>query len=207
LERKNDHPLSLEFLLSAYDEALVRQPLTDEEMVELKEKGKKVLEGYYNEKMIHWGADLISELNIKGIRFSDTVKLTGKIDMIEPINGSTDVIVTDFKTGKPKSRRVIEGTTQSGDGDYKRQLIFYKILLDRYQFKKMRMVQGVIEFVEPNEKGVYKREVFDITDEEVKSLEQQIIEVTSEIVTLGFWDKGCKKPDCEYCTLRSYIGS
>lgn len=207
LENNNGETSSLDFLLRTYDEALKFQPLTPVELIELKGKGEKVLEGYYKERMIHWKGDRISELNIKGINFSDKIKLTGKIDMVEYINGSSEVIVTDFKTGKPKSRRAIEGITQSDNVDYKRQLIFYKILLDRYQYKKMKMMQGVIEFVEPNEKGIYKREVFNITEEEVKSLEDQIKEVAGEILSLGFWDKGCRKPDCEYCLLRSYIGS
>ncbi len=196
----------LEFLLDAYSKALLRQPLTPQETLELKEKGKRVLEGYYRERMSLWGPHLTSELNIKGVNFSEKLKLTGKIDMIEPIKGSDDVIVYDFKTGKPKSRGTIEGITKSSDGDYKRQLTFYKVLLDHYQYKKMRMTSGVIEFVEPNEKGIYKREIFDITSEEVKALEKQLQEVANEIISLGFWDKGCKKPDCEYCTLRSYIG-
>ncbi len=197
---------ALDFLLESYEQALLRQPLTPQETLELEEKGKKVLTDYYKENASKWGKDLISELDIKGVHFSDNLKLTGKIDMIEPIQSSDDVIVYDFKTGKPKSRGTIEGTTKSGDGDYKRQLTFYKILLDRYQYKKMRMTTGVIEFVEANEKGVFKRETFEITQEEVASLEKQIQEVANEILSLSFWDKGCKKPDCEYCTLRSYIG-
>jgi DNA helicase-2/ATP-dependent DNA helicase PcrA len=205
IKQKDKQP-SLKLLLEAYEEALIKQPLTDQEVMELKTKGKKVLEGYYDENASKWSDDLVSELNIKGVHFSENLTLTGKIDMIEPIEDSDDVIVYDFKTGKPKSRGVIEGTTQSGNGDYKRQLVFYKILLDRYSYKRMRMVKGVIEFVEPNEKGVYKQEMFDITNDEIKALEQQIQEVANEILTFSFWDKGCKKPECEYCILRSYIG-
>jgi hypothetical protein len=205
IKNKNGKP-TVELLLNAYNEALLKQPLTGSETTELKEKGKKALEGYYKEKAANWGDNLTSELNIKGIHFTDNTKLTGKIDMIEPIAESNNVIVYDFKTGKPKTRAHIEGDTKSGDGNYKRQLIFYKILLDRYQYKKMEMAQGVIEFIEPNERGIYKREVFDITDKEVNELEEKINEITTEILTLGFWNKGCKKPECEFCTLRSYIG-
>jgi DNA helicase II / ATP-dependent DNA helicase PcrA len=206
LEKQKTRDVSISFLLDSYNHALNNQPLTESEVSELKERGKSVLMGYYNQEMAHWKNNRISELAIKGVRFSDAVKLTGKIDMIEPIEGTDEVIVTDFKTGKPKSRGVIEGTTQSGNGDYKRQLVFYKILLDRYQFKKMKMHTGVIEFIEPNERGKYKREVFTITEEDVKNLEKQIEEVTNEIINFGFWNKGCMKADCEYCLLRSYIG-
>lgn len=209
LEHMTDkEPLSLEFLLDTYNKALLKQPLTTEEEEELKARGRKVLDGYYKQNMIYWGKNLTSELNIKGVQFFGKVKLTGKIDMIEPMENSfCDVAVYDFKTGKPKSRGIIEGTAESGNGDYKRQLIFYKILLDRYQYKKMKMVKGIVEFIEPNEKGIYKREVFDIKDYEVKELEQQIKGITDEILSFDFWDKGCKRADCEYCLLRSYLGS
>ncbi len=202
---QNPEYKTIDFLLNSFYEELQHQPLTQMESVELKEKGTEVLIGYHQEYMLQWKNNLMSEFTIKGIRFSDNVTLTGKLDMIEPQENSRDVIIYDFKTGKPKSRGEIEGTTQSSNGNYKRQLVFYKILLDRYQFQKMNMVAGVIDFVQPNDRGIYKREVFAISDEEVHSLEQQIKEVTDEILSMGFWDKGCKKTDCEYCSLRAFI--
>lgn len=197
---------TVEILLNAYDTALCQQPLTEEEITQLKEKGRKVLTGYYNERIIRWDKNLISELDIKGVYFSGKVKLTGKIDMIKPIKGD-EVVVYDFKTGKPKSRSMVMGTTKSGDGNYKRQLVFYKILLDQYQFKKMEMTTGIIEFIEPNERNIYKSEEFTITDEEVKALKEQIYKVSNEIISFNFLDKGCKKADCEYCALRSHIAN
>jgi hypothetical protein len=113
--------------------------------------------------------------------------------------------VTDFKTGKVKSRNQIEGNTKGGDGNYKRQLVFYKILLDRYRNGFFKMKNGIIEFVEPTDRGDYKREVFEITKEEEKVLLSQTEKVADEIINLKFWDSKCDDNDCKYCRLRRYI--
>jgi DNA helicase-2/ATP-dependent DNA helicase PcrA len=146
-----------------------------------------------------------SELSIRGIKLSDKVFLNGRIDMIEPLDKSA-VIVHDFKTTKPKSRGFIEGATKGSTGDYKRQLVFYKILLDRFHNNKLKMEQGVIDFVEPTEKGVYKSEAFIIQDKEVEELEERIIHIADEIMTLSFWDTHCDDNECEYCNLRRLVG-
>lgn len=204
LKDKNSDPL--EFLEQSYMKELKKYPLPPVDLEDLKVKGKNSLEGYYHQRMKYWANDLLSELKIKGIHFSDKVTLAGRIDMVEPIDGSNNVRVYDFKTGKPKSRNQIEGNVKEGDGNYKRQLVFYKLLLDKYQYKKMNMTEGIIEFIDPTESGQYRHEVFTITNEEVKALEQQIKQVTDEILDMAYWDKGCMKDDCEYCALRKYIG-
>jgi CRISPR/Cas system-associated exonuclease Cas4 (RecB family) len=124
--------------------------------------------------------------------------------MIRPASDNKfDVI--DFKTGKPKSRNVIEGSVKNGDGNYKRQLVFYKLLLDRFRNGFYKMSTGVIEFVEPNEKGDYKREIFQITDDETALLLEQIVEISKEIANLEFWNRRCNDPSCKYCMLRRFI--
>jgi CRISPR/Cas system-associated exonuclease Cas4 (RecB family) len=154
--------------------------------------------------MQDWSKDMETELEIRGIRINDDLYLNGKLDMVVPLeNNKCDVI--DFKTGKPKSRNVIEGNVKDGDGNYKRQLIFYKILLDRFRNGFYKMNRGIIEFVEPNDAGVYKRESFDITKDETDELLKLIEKSASEIIALSFWNEACPKKECEYCRLRKYI--
>ncbi|MDP3991091.1 MAG: PD-(D/E)XK nuclease family protein, partial [Candidatus Nealsonbacteria bacterium] len=111
----------------------------------------------------------------------------------------------DYKTGQPKSRNEIEGLTKISTGDYKRQLVFYNLLLNYYQDGKFKMVAGEINFIEPDGRGNYKKELFDINPEEVAELEKQIKEVAKEILSLSFWDKTCNDSKCEYCKLRKMI--
>jgi len=110
------------------------------------------------------------------------------------------VRVIDYKTGKPKTRNDIEGNTSSSDGNYKRQLVFYKLLLDKEGKRDMK--DGVIQFIEPDDRGKMHREEFEIAPGEVKVIEKLVMDVAREILDLSFWNKGCHEPDCKYCELR-----
>ena len=194
-----------EFLLEKFQEEMSALPFSENEKDRFLERGRDALSGFFEERMGDWDKDMETELEIKGIRINDDLILNGKIDMIRPVaNSKFDI--TDFKTGKPKSRNVIEGNVKDGDGNYKRQLVFYKILLDRYRNGFFKINSGIIEFVEPNEKGDYKREIFDITDAESKELLDLTIKVGKEISSLSFWNEACRDIDCEYCKLRKFIG-
>ncbi|MBU0648267.1 PD-(D/E)XK nuclease family protein [Patescibacteria group bacterium] len=92
------------------------------------------------------------------------------------------------------------GKTKRSDGDYFRQLVFYKILGDishRFPFK---IVNCELDFVEPMPSGKYKKEVFKITKDDTDKLKKQIREVWQGIFHLKFDcvgdDSKCKK--CEY---------
>ena len=132
------------------------------------------------------------------------IRLTGNIDKIELLNDK-EVNVVDYKTGRPKTKGEIEGATKSSNGDIKRQLIFYNLLLNKFENGRYRMVSGDIDFVEPDEKGRYKKERLVIAPEEVSALEKQIKEVSAEILSAAFWGKRCGEKDCEFCPLREMM--
>jgi DNA helicase-2/ATP-dependent DNA helicase PcrA len=93
------------------------------------------------------------------------------------------------------------GETKDADGNYYRQLIFYKLLLE-YTEESRDMTEGVIEFVEPDEKGRIKSEKFDITGKEVEELKTLIRKCANEILTLSFWNTSCDVEECKWCALR-----
>jgi len=202
-----DSKVDFDYILKEYKQTLSKQPLNEKELGELMKKGESVLKGYYKEKAMWWDKDLGSEVEIKGIRFDDGIFLNGKIDMIEKIDKSGRVTVYDFKTGKPKTRNYIEGKLNTASGDYKRQLVFYKLLLERFKKDKHRfkVEKGVIEFIEPDEKGTFHSELFVISQDEVVELEKLIRRVGNEIKNLSFWEKKCEDKNCSYCKMRSYL--
>lgn len=108
--------------------------------------------------------------------------LRGEYDRIEYVDAET-IRVIDFKTGSPKSRAVIEGRTKEGGGNYKRQLIFYALLAAIDPLRRWRVVEGVIDFVEPDEKGRCRREIFPIDEREIEALKQKICSVIEEIIS------------------------
>ena len=176
----------------------------------------KALRGYYDTYAKTWTNPVLTEFKIKGVTLDFTpsndgvLLLTGNLDKIEILNSSNDVIVTDYKTGKPKSRNEIMGKTRAADASYYRQLVFYNLLLNKYRDGMYRMKAGEIDFVEPNDSGKYKKERFEITNDEVVLLENQIRQVADNILNLKFWDTKCDLPrlgkagnkDCEWCGLR-----
>jgi len=111
------------------------------------------------------------------------------------------VRVIDYKTGKPKSRNDIQGLTKTGDGNYYRQLTFYKLLLARAE-SPQTMQEGVLEFVEPDEKGRIHTEAFFIPDEEAVALLELIRKSAGEIATLSFWNEPCGAEECRWCSIR-----
>lgn len=200
-----EREIDKQLLLDKFTYYLNKQPLAAGEYEETLAKGLASLAGYYDTYRGAWHMNTLTEFAVNGIMLSPEIRLTGKIDKIEFIGAGNEVNVVDYKTGKQKSRNEIEGNTQNSDGNIKRQLIFYKLLLDRYEDGKYRMVSGDIDFIEPNEKGSYRKEMFEVVPEELTTLETEIMRVGQEIIEGLFWDKQCGDQECEYCALRDMM--
>jgi len=196
-----------EFLIKRFKESLSRQPITQGDYDEALAKGEQALAGYYMKYRNTWNKNIRNEFKIDGIELAPDVRLNGTIDRLEILDSAGKVNVVDYKTGKPLSRNQIEGATATSDGNYKRQLVFYNLLLNRFDDGKYRFQQGIIDFIEPDIKGNFRREAFSIDPKEVSDLEEQVIAVAGEIMNLDFWEKGCKEKDCEYCKLRKLLNS
>lgn len=199
---------------------LTKHPLSSADFKALCEKGRKSLGGYYDSYRNTWPRNLITEFSIGGVplpvvspRGSAEVTLKGRLDKVEFLS-DTEVHIVDYKTGKAKSRNEILGKTKNADGNYYRQLVFYKLLLSldpstRFgagKTKKYEMQSGELDFTEPDEKMRYKKERFEISDREVAELKNFITKVATEILTLAFWNKKCGEKNCHYCFLRQLIG-
>jgi DNA helicase-2/ATP-dependent DNA helicase PcrA len=190
------------YLVSRFEEALAHEPIKEGDYEEALEKGRAALPKFYDEYHATWSAKAVNEAKIDGVE-SGGVKIKGNLDRIEFLAGQGEkkaVRVIDYKTGKPKSRNDIEGNTKTSDGNYKRQLVFYKLLLEKEG--KHDMEEGVVQFVEPDDRGKFHREAFHVTQGEVNVLEKLIADVAQEIRDLSFWDKPCTDPECTYCELR-----
>lgn len=198
-----------QFLIRHFNDALSREPIQQSDYDEALEKGEKALSGYFDAHKKEWKYRTFNEFNIARVELAKDIGLTGKIDKIDLLShgGSPPipVHVVDYKTGKPQSRREIEGQTKSSNGGYKRQLVFYKLLLQLYKNGKYNMKSGAIDFVEPDEKGRYHTEVFEISDAEVGELEKLIKEVSKEILNTEYWGQPCNQEVCGYCDLREVM--
>ena len=85
-------------------------------------------------------------------------------------------------------------------GNYWRQAVFYKILVDNLQGKGWKVLHTQFDFVEPNSKNEFDIERLDISTEEVDLVKQQIKNTWEQIQQHNFYT-GCGKPECEWCNF------
>ncbi len=199
--RGEDMPMS--YAIEVFDRSLSRAPLSERDIEELKVKGSRALSAWWKEHQSSWPVKTESELAVEAtIELKNGTPLTvrGKLDRLDPLSGGVYSVV-DYKTGKPKSRNALMGETKDSDGNYYRQLVFYRLLLERTEPSR-EITEGIIEFVEPDEAGKIRSERFDLGAAEVYDLEKLIQKSAEEIMTLSFWSTPCADEDCEWCKLR-----
>ncbi|MES2668125.1 MAG: ATP-dependent DNA helicase [Patescibacteria group bacterium] len=194
--------IGAEALYAAFERTLERSPLTERDIKELKEKGRRSLTLWHEARKDAWPERVDAEQSEEayiGLPDGEKLLIRGALDRVDPMSGGVRVI--DYKTGKPKSRNDIQGNTKSGDGNYYRQLSFYKLLLARAETPRS-MQEGVIEFVEPDEKGRIHTEAFEVPESEVLELEELIRKTAEGIRTLSFWNDPCDEEACSWCLIR-----
>lgn len=193
-----------EFLLSQFSVALKEEILTKNDFEDIKSKGERILSGYYDfykasfkkplftEKFFGYGGNKI---------YMDDISINGKVDRIDFINEQEKTVrVIDYKTGGVKSRNEIEGKNKNSDGNYKRQLVFYKILAELDRNFSLTVVEAELNFVEPDKSGKFVKEVFEISQEEISELKQIIKEVMNGIRNLNFE----RTKDYKVCAMCEY---
>ncbi|MEX0930352.1 MAG: ATP-dependent DNA helicase [Candidatus Paceibacterota bacterium] len=188
-----------------FEKRLRTHPLLPRDLERYVKKGRDALGGWHDIYSKGWSTETETEFTIRGIELVDGVTLTGKLDKLE-FQSDSEVVVVDYKTGRPKTRNQILGKTKTSDASIFRQLVFYKLLLERYKDGVYTMHAAEVDFVEPDPKsGKYRKERFEVGDEEVDELVATIKRVASEITTVSFWEKRCGEEGCEYCELRDML--
>ena len=165
-----------------------RENFTKEAFERRMEYGQEVLFNYYNKYVHTWNKVVSVERNISGVVVNG-VPLKGKLDKLE-FNGK-EVNVVDYKTGdidKALQRMQPPGDKEPNGGDYWRQAVFYKILVDHYNQKDWKVISTEFDFVEPDKKGEYRKEKIMISPADTETVTQQLTEV---------WQKIQKRSLCE----------
>jgi RecB family exonuclease len=201
-ERAKGTDMGTEGLIRAFMYSLERMPLSTQEVEEMRVKGERAMNAWWAARHASWPLQTRAEQPVEAdlpLSEDETLHLRGALDRVDEAAGGVNVI--DYKTGKPKSRNELMGATKDADGNYYRQLTFYKLLLARAAEPQV-MRDGIIEFIEPDEKGNIRTEAFPITDEEVSALEALIRKSAAEILSLSFWNDPCDEEECPWCSLR-----
>jgi len=177
-----------------------RENFTKEAFERRMEYGDEVLRNYYDKYISSWNKVVAVERNIRGIVVNG-VPIKGKLDKLE-FNGK-EVNVVDYKSGNidnalPKMKSPSD--KDPNGGDYWRQAVFYKILIDNYEQKEWKVISTEFDFIEPDKKGEYRKEKIVINPQDVETVKQQLTEVWHKIQARDFYT-GCGKPDCHWCNF------
>ncbi|MEY4702465.1 MAG: hypothetical protein RIR96_362 [Bacteroidota bacterium] len=177
-----------------------RELFTREQFSRRLEYGHEVLTKYYDEKLKNKNHFLNLEHSIKNVVVNN-VPLKGKLDKIE-FNGNS-VRVVDYKTGNPdnaKEKFSPPCEKHPNGGDYWRQAVFYKILIDNYPGKQYHADEVVFDFVEPDNKKKYITHTVNISAADITTVSQQIVETWENIQNRNFYT-GCGEEKCHWCNF------
>jgi DNA helicase II / ATP-dependent DNA helicase PcrA len=176
-----------------------RESFTREGFARRTEYGHEVLGNFYDAYVHTWPTVTLVELNVKAVM--DEIPLKGQLDKLE-FTGK-EVNVVDYKTGDPdKAAAKLKSPSDKipDGGDYWRQAVFYKILLDNYQSKNWEVMSTEFEFVEPDGKKQYVRRKVPITPADISTVRGQIRRVWERVQARDFYT-GCGKSDCHWCNF------
>ncbi|MES2109984.1 MAG: ATP-dependent DNA helicase [Bacteroidota bacterium] len=173
-----------------------RDSFTKEDFKLRLDYGEKILPPYYNLNIETWNKNAVTERSIKNVEVAG-VPIKGNLDKVE-FNGK-EVTVVDYKTGKYKyaKDKFNRGDSEEPGGDYWRQGVFYKILVDNDHTLDWQVVSTIFEFVEPVDDEYYKEKVV-ITPEDTETVTNQITDVYQKIMNHDF-ATGCGKKECDWC--------
>jgi len=177
-----------------------RENFTREEFNRRMEYGQGVLTNYYQQYVRSWNKIVAVERTIRNVVVAG-VPLKGKLDKLEFDGKSVNVV--DYKTGDIEKAKKKLNPPQEEDpngGDYWRQAVFYKILVDNYEQKNWKVVSTEFDFIEPDKKKQFRKEKIVIKEEDITTVTQQIKTVWKKIQDRELYT-GCGKKDCNWCNF------
>ncbi|MFZ2199282.1 MAG: UvrD-helicase domain-containing protein [Microgenomates group bacterium] len=192
-----------DYLLAEFRASLNSSVITKGDLSIYLKKGVEVLTAYFDLNKNHFVLPLDTEKNLRA-NLGD-IQLTGKLDRLEWSDKASRLVrVVDYKTGKPKTMGQIEGTTQDSDGELRRQLEFYKLLIDSDPSLNYKFGEGMLDFVEEaGLKGKSGERRFRVDDKQITELKKNIITTMQSIRALRF-PRTTDLKKCESCYFKDH---
>jgi DNA helicase-2/ATP-dependent DNA helicase PcrA len=128
-------------------------------------------------------------------------------EVVFNLHGQLDAILVDdhmarifdYKTTEVKSVSSIKGETKSSDGNYFRQLVFYKLLLTGSHNYKDKEIEPALIFVKPNASGKCPTVVLPILEADVLQVKSEVEKLVESVWSGEFLQNECDDKDCKYC--------
>jgi len=180
--------ISDEAALEFYRSLVAEADVEDEKRDELLERGEDNLPVYLKAR----GNYLRADGHYSEVSFSrdnlivDGVPLSGKIDHMAVDEENKTIVVTDFKTAKYHAEKWDSYATL---WKYKRQLMFYKLLLGAsLKWRDYRVEEAMIDFVTPDEEGEVRQKVLQFEGQDMAEFVELCKKVYENIKALEFPD-------------------
>lgn len=202
MKENGDFPTKEQFI-QFFIKQLYRESanLTKEDLERRLEKGEQMLAEYYDYYIDNMPRNVEIELSVKRY-YLHGVPVTGKIDKIE--KSEHGCIIVDYKTGKPgqyASKNLAPPSDKDPiGGDYWRQMIFYKLLLENSEQSLGTVNKGLFDYIEKNEKGEHKIFTVPFIPSEEDVVLSQLKDAYTRIMNHEF-DKGCGDENCHWCNF------
>ncbi len=129
-----------------------------------------------------------------------TIPLHGKLDVI--VDGEDKTQVFDYKTREAMSVNALKGETKDSDGNYFRQLIFYKILLEGNARYKNKKIEPALVFIKPDSKGRCPTITLPIEKADEKRVLEEIQKLVESVWSGDFLTDSCEDKKCEWCGMK-----
>lgn len=181
-------------LLPVFEKEAVKKELFEDAPIIVKE-----LQGHFV------GSALVeswSESRFEGVYEGKSVSIPihGQLDAVQ--EKGDEVFVFDYKTKEKMSVAEIKGQTKSSKGDYFRQLVFYKLLLQSDPRYKNKQVIPSLIFALPDRKGKCGIASLPVEDADVVQVKSDIQSLIESVWSGRVMSDFCKESDCEWCTLK-----
>jgi DNA helicase II / ATP-dependent DNA helicase PcrA len=181
-----------EIMKRAFVASMREQRLTKKQEEDGIAKGIAALEQFYHQKVNEFDVKHGVEVDFskQQVRVGDA-HLTGKLDQIWFSGDKTEAVVVDLKTGKASDTWKGDEMALQKLGRYKRQLIFYRLLIEHSRdFSNISVKEGALLFVEPDKKDGNKVKTLysEITNDDANMMRELVTKVWRHIQNLDFPD-------------------
>jgi len=203
-EKKPDQKVIIDYFLKGMTHH--RSHFTEQEFRDMNAYGKQILSKYYDQYLTTSDSSVQSyglEVKVDHAEY-EGIPIKGVLDRVAI--KKDEVIVTDYKTGNATSQytkpKLYTPTDRKPEGgDYWRQIVFYKILLDSDRKHNWNMITGIMDFVEPDRKtGAFFKKEYAVSPEQIRIVGEQI-KTTWAAIQAHKFEKGCGEDDCQWCNF------
>lgn len=130
------------------------------------------------------------------------LKLHGQLDVL--VSDDENSFIFDYKTRQAMSENAIKGETKNSDGNYFRQLIFYKILVGGNSQFVGKNIEPALVFIKPDEKGRCPIISISVSKEDMDRVKDEVSGLLESVYSGEFLERACDDPDCKWCPLKKY---